>query len=75
MDLTAEFEEATQGTKMDTKQIEVAGQVGTSAEGDAQLGAGQRNGMEIGEVRETLSEVLAEAEPNFAAAGAVKTGP
>lgn len=72
--LTAEFEEATQRAQMETDPAWGDRQGRIFAEVGAQPSIGQEE-VEVGRVRKTLSEVLAEAKPSFATSGAVKTGP
>lgn len=76
-DLTTELEEASRQTVPEMESIEEdedrdAG-TETSPGPEVTHEGGSQSGK-VGVVRETLTEVLADAKPNFASANAVKTG-
>lgn len=74
--LSAELEELTRSIEMESKQAGAIEQVGIAVENsEALTDTAQIEEMEVGGVRETLSEVLTDAEPSFAVSVAVKIGP
>lgn len=74
-DLTAEFDKADQRVAMEIEPTGGEGQINIAVEVDIQPGVSQGEGVETGGVRETLIEVLADAEPSVPSSCVVKMGP